>query len=332
VYSVRAFDARAYAPSGIPVPTPQLIALGARLFADPALSGNGARSCASCHRPDHDFTDGLTRAASIGARGTRVARHTPTILSAGLQPAQFADERSATLEDQALEVLRNPAEMASSDALAAAQLRAKPEYAMLFTSAFGAGQAAITPLRLRQALAAYVRSLATMDSRFDRAARGDTNAMSAEERRGFTLFMGKAGCGTCHFAPLFSGVTPPLYLSSDVEVIGTPSSPRRASVLDPDSGRAGIDLLPTHLRAFKTPSLRNVAGSAPYMHNGAFRTLDDVIRFYDGGGALGAGAHITNQTLAPDSLHLSASERKAIVAFIGSLTSDQPGTPRSRSH
>jgi cytochrome c peroxidase len=177
-----------------------------------------------------------------------------------------------------------------------------------------------------------VRSLATMDSRFDRAARGDTNAMSAEERRGFTLFMGKAGCGTCHFAPLFSGVTPPLYLSSDVEVIGTPSSPRRASVLDPDSGRAGIDLLPTHLRAFKTPSLRNVAGSAPYMHNGAFRTLDDVIRFYDGGGALGAGAHITNQTLAPDSLHLSASERKAIIAFIGSLTSDQPRTPRSRSH
>jgi len=332
VYSAHAFDARAYAPSGAPAATPQLIALGARLFAEPALSGNGARSCASCHRPDHDFTDGLTRAASIGPLGTRVARHTPTILNSGLQPAQFADERAATLEDQALEVLRSPAEMASSDVHAAAQLRAKPEYAALFATAFGPAQSTITPLRLRQALAAYVRSLVTMDSRFDRAVRGDTSAMSAEERRGFTLFMGKAGCGTCHFAPLFSGVTPPLYMSSDVEVIGTPSSPRHARALDPDSGRAGIDHLPTHLRAFKTRSLRNVARSAPYMHNGAFRTLDDVIRFYDGGGALGAGARITNQTLAPDSLHLSASERSAIVAFIGSLTSDQPTTPRRASH
>jgi cytochrome c peroxidase len=144
--------------------------------------------------------------------------------------------------------------------------------------------------------------------------------------------MGKAGCGTCHFAPLFSGVTPPLYMSSDVEVIGTPSSSRDARVLDPDSGRAGIDHLPAHLRAFKTPSLRNIAGSKPYMHTGAFRSLDDVIRFYDGGGALGAGAPIANQTLAPDSLHLSASERSAIIAFIGSLTSDQPASPRPASH
>jgi cytochrome c peroxidase len=332
VFSANAFDARAYAPSGTPAATPELIALGARLFTEPALSGNGARSCASCHRPDHGFTDGLTRATSIGAHGTRVARHTPTILSAGLQPAQFADERAATLEDQALLVLSNPVEMASSDVRAAVHLQTMPEYETLFAAAFGARGLAITPLRVRQALAAYERSLTTLDSRFDRAVRGDTSAMSAEERRGFTLFMGKAGCGTCHFAPLFSGVTPPLYMSSDVEVIGTPSSPRDARVLDPDSGRAGIDHLPAHLRAFKTPSLRNVAGSKPYMHNGAFRTLDDVIRFYDGGGALGAGARITNQTLAPDSLHLSASERSAIIAFIGSITSDKPAPPRPASH
>jgi cytochrome c peroxidase len=332
VYSAHAFDVRAYAPSGTPVATPQLIALGARLFSEPALSGNGARSCASCHRPAHDFTDGLTRAASIDPRGVRVARHTPTILNAGLQPAQFADERSPTLEDQALEVLRNPAEMASSDTHAAEELRARAEYTALFAAAFADAQPTITPLRMRQALAAYLRSLTTMSSRFDRAVRGDTSALSAEERSGFTLFMGKAGCGTCHFAPLFSGVTPPLYMSSDVEVIGTPSSPRRASRLDPDSGRAAIDHLPAHLRAFKTPSLRSVAGSAPYMHNGAFRTLDDVLGFYDGGGALGAGARITNQTLAPDSLHLSPGERKAIIAFIGSLTNETLPTPQPRAH
>ena len=102
--------------------------------------------------------------------------------------------------------------------------------------------------------------------------RGDTAALTGTERRGFNLFMGKAGCGTCHFAPLFGGSTP-LYLSSDVEVIGVPRSPRRPSELDPDSGRARVDGLSRHLHAFKTPSLRNVALTAPYMHNGAFRTL-----------------------------------------------------------
>jgi cytochrome c peroxidase len=149
--------------------------------------------------------------------------------------------------------------------------------------------------------------------------RGDTNAMTAKERRGFTLFMGKGGCGTCHFAPLFSGNTPPLYMSSDVEVIGTPASPARPSRLDSDSGRARVDHLALHVRAFKTPSLRNVSATGPYMHNGAFRTLDEVVRFYDAGGGLGAGARIGNQTLSADSLHLTSSERAAIVAFLGSL-------------
>ena len=131
-----------------------------------------------------------------------------------------------------------------------------------------------------------------MNSRFDRAVRGEKGVLTPLERRGFTVFMGKAACGTCHFAPLFSGDTPPLYLSSDVEVIGTSVSPKRFAALDPDSGRAGIDHLPAHLRAFKTPSLRNITLTAPYMHHGTFATLDEVIRFYDGGGGLGAGAPI----------------------------------------
>ena len=109
-----------------------------------------------------------------------------------------------------------------------------------------------------------------------------------EERRGFNLFMGKARCGTCHFAPLFNGVTPPLYERADVEVIGTPGTPEHPASLDADSGRARIDRLAEHVAAFKTPTLRNVALTAPYMHNGACRTLDQVIRFYDGGGGQGA--------------------------------------------
>ncbi|MEO8620979.1 MAG: cytochrome c peroxidase [bacterium] len=321
VYAANAFDARAYAPSGTPVPSADILALGARLFVDPALSGNGTRSCASCHQPAENFADGMVTAASIKHSGARVSRNTPTLINAALQPTQFADERSVTLEDQVLEVLRSKDEMGSSVDRAATELRRRAGYDASFTRAFG-GEAsvAITPLRLRQALAAYVRSLVALDSRFDRAVRGDTNAMTAQERLGFTLFMGKAACGTCHFAPLFSGNTPPHYMNSDVEVIGTSRTTERFSALDADSGRARIDRLPLHYRAFKTPSLRNVAQTAPYMHNGNFRTLDDVMRFYEGGGGKGAGARIDNQTLSADSLHLTGAERKAVIAFLGALS------------
>ena len=321
VYVANAFDPRAYAPLSAPPASVELRALGARLFLEPRLSGTGMRSCASCHDPRRAFTDGLPTAAGIDRHGARVARNTPTLINAGLEPRQFADERAATLEDQALEVLRSPAEMGSSDSAAAHAIAADATYRRDFAIAFHAdSHDVVTPVRLRQALAAYVRSLVALNSRFDRAVRGDKSAMSALERRGFNLFMGKAACGTCHFAPLFSGDTPPLYHSSDVEVIGTPASPAQPARLDSDSGRARIDHLPVHFRAFKTPSLRNVALTAPYMHHGRFATLDDVLRFYDNGGALGAGATIPNQTLSGDRLRLTAGESDAIVAFLGALT------------
>jgi cytochrome c peroxidase len=329
VYVANAFDSRAYAPSSAPAPTDELIALGARLFVDPRLSGTGTRSCALCHDPKRAFTDGVPVAASVDRHGAVVRRNTPTLINAALQPRQFADERATTLEDQAGVVLRSPAEMGGSDSAAAATIGALDEYRREFARAFGQDAGiAVTPLLLREALAAYVRSLVAMNSRFDRAVRGETGLLTPVERRGFTLFMGKGACGTCHFAPLFSGDTPPLYLSSDVEVIGTSASAGRFGGLDSDSGRAGIDRLPAHLRAFKTPSLRNVALTAPYMHHGTFATLDEVIRFYDGGGALGAGASITNQTLAADSLHLTAEERGAIIAFLGTLTDTVIPNPR----
>ncbi len=331
VYSADAFDSRAYAPSTAPQPSSDLAALGARLFLDPRLSGTGTRSCSSCHDPKRAFTDGLPTAVSIDRHGSVVARNTPSLINAALEPRQFADERAVTLEDQALEVLRNPAEMGSSDVTATAAIGTDESYRREFAAAFHTGlSTAITPLRLRQALAAYVRTLVAFNSRFDRAARGDTGLLTQQERRGFTLFMGKGACGSCHFAPLFSGDTPPLYSASDVEVIGTPVSPARPSALDPDSGRARIDHLPAHLRAFKTPSLRNVTLTAPYMHRGTFKTLDEVIRFYDSGGGLGAGAKIANQTLAPDSLHLSSDERNAIIAFLGTLTDTTVAKPRQR--
>ena len=321
-FEENAFDVRAYAPTTAPPPSRELVELGRQLFFDARLSGTGARSCASCHNPAAAFQDGLVRAESVQPGGPAVARNTPTLINAALQPAQFADERAVTLEDQVLEVLRSPAEMASSVELAATTLAADASSRAAFARAFADVDHPVSALRVRQALAAYVRSLVSLDSRVDRALRpgGDTAALDADERRGFSLFMGKARCGTCHFAPLFNGTSPPLYISSDLEVIGTSASPQSPAALDSDPGRARIDHLPIHVRAFKTPSLRNVALTAPYMHNGAFRSLDEVMAFYDGGGGAGAGAHIQNQTLSSDSLRLSAVEKRQIIAFLGALT------------
>jgi cytochrome c peroxidase len=322
-YVAGAFDTRAYAPRASPAASPRLVELGERLFGDPRLSGPRTRSCASCHSPARAFTDGRATPASIEP-GLTVRRNTPTLINAALQPAQFADERAVALEDQVIEVLRSRAEMGSSIDTATARVAADPRYAAEFARAFGdagAGKGSVTPLRLRQALAAYERSLVALDSRFDRAVRGDTGAITNEERRGFNLFMGKAGCGTCHFAPLFGGVAPPLYVGSDVEVIGTPAAPGSAT-FDADSGRGAVDHRADHVRAFKVPSLRNVALTAPYMHNGTFLTLRQVMGFYEGGGAHG---RLPNQTLATDSLHLTPSERNAVIAFLGTLTDSSVG-------
>ena len=319
-YAAGAFDARAYAPRSAPSESPALIELGERLFGDTRLSGPRTRSCASCHVPSRAFTDGRATPVALAA-GMRVPRNTPTLINVGLQPAQFADERAVSLEDQVVVVLRSRAEMGSSIDTAASRISADRDYRARFAHAFGAGDrgddtASVTPLRVRQALAAYERSLVGMSSRFDRAVRGDTSAITAEERRGFTLFMGKAGCGSCHFAPLFGGVAPPLYVASDVEVIGTPAAPN-STRFDADSGRGAIDHRADHVRAFKVPSLRNVAITAPYMHNGTFLTLRQVMDFYEGGGARG---RLPNQTLATDSLHLTPSERDAVIAFLQTLT------------
>ena len=150
---------------------------------------------------------------------------------------------------------------------------------------------------------------------------GDTAALTRDERGGFNLFMGKAACGTCHFAPLFGGALPPTLLESEPEVIGVPSRAVTAgAAIYPDPGVAGFDRAPIHRHAFKTPSLRNVARTAPYMHNGVYRTLDQVVDFYNRAGGAGIGIALPNQTLSPEPLHLTRSQRRALVAFMGSLT------------
>jgi cytochrome c peroxidase len=249
------------------------------------------------------------------------------LLSAGLQPTLFADGRVRTLEDQATDVMGSASEMGGSLALAAEAVSRRPEYRARFGAAFGVSpEHAVTSSALRLAIAAYVRSLTGLNAPFDRAVRGDRTALGAEARDGFNLFMGKARCGTCHFAPLFGGAMPPSFNENEPEVIGVPARRgARRPVVDPDSGRFNVRRIDQHLHAFKTPSLRNVALTAPYMHNGAFPTLESVVDFYDAGGGAGIGVALRHQTLPADSLHLSAREKRAIVAFMRALT-DTTGT------
>lgn len=188
--------------------------------------------------------------------------------------------------------------------------------------AFGAApHAVVSEEQVRIAIAGYIRSLVRFDARFDRYVRGDATALDLAERRGFNTFMGKGKCGTCHFVPLFGGTVPPTYLKTELEVLGVPTRPDTVNAtVDLDPGAYRITRIPLHQHAFKTPSLRNVAVTGPYMHNGAYRTLEQVVDFYARGGGAGIGVDLPNQTLPPDPLRLTAREKPDLVAFMRSLT------------
>ncbi|MDB4913880.1 MAG: cytochrome-c peroxidase [Gemmatimonadetes bacterium] len=320
-----AFDPAAFSPPGKRYQSNAIASIGERLFFEKRLSGAGDRSCAMCHRPSDAFTDRQKVPAPLivtgEARVISPQRNTPTLLNAALQAAAFADARVAFLEDQVAAVIENPREMGGNLEHVALRLGADASYARAFAAAYTTPPgAAVTSSRIRTALAAYMRTLVRLDSRFDRAMRGDETAMTAAERHGFNVFMGKGRCGTCHFVPLFNGTAPPGYSDSEVEVIGVPSSSLRGAPLDTDRGVGALDGSPLHVHAFKTPTVRNVAMTAPYMHNGAFATLEQVIDFYDAGGGAGMGLTVPHQTLAADSLHLTRTEKYDLIAFLGTLT------------
>jgi cytochrome c peroxidase len=319
IFDAGAVDPLYYAPSDLSR-DPRVVALGRRLFFSSALSAGGTRACATCHQPGRAFTDGRRLARTDPGPGR--VRNTPTLLHASVQPFQFADQRARSLEDQVAVVMANPREMNQPVGAAAARLRKDASMAREFAAAFGeTGPGALTERRLQISIAAFVRSLPGFASRFDRAVRGDTTALTASERRGFNLFMGKAACGTCHFAPVFGGALPPTLLESEPEVIGVPSRPDTARArIDSDPGVAGFDHATVHRHAFKTPSLRNVELTAPYMHNGVYRTLEDVVDFYDRGGGAGIGIELPNQTLSPEPLRLSARQKRDLIAFMRALT------------
>lgn len=292
--------------------TSQRVALGKMLFFNPVLSNNSGRTCATCHQPEKAFTDGEPKSFAIGFNGMRISRNAPTLLNASFQAAQFADSRVTFLEDQASDVIRNPQEMHGSLPEAVAALRKQTDAQKLFQEAYSDG---ITESNLKNAIASYIRSLSSLDSRLDRHFRGAADVLTVEERSGFNLFMGKAKCATCHFFPLFNGTVPPAYLETESEVLGTPATAAGKTV-DPDVGKFVLTKREPHRYAFKTPTVRHVALTAPYMHNGVFRTLEQVVDFYDRGGGNGLGFNLENQTLPFDKLNLTDPEKKALVAFM----------------
>jgi cytochrome c peroxidase len=233
------------------------------------------------------------------------------------------DGKHISLENQALDVITNPAEMGSTEKEALEKVLSCGDYKAVFKKYLKATPQykTINIEHLSSALMLYYSDFSNYYAPFDLAIR-ENKPVSDEVVKGFNLFMSKAQCGTCHFVPQFNGVKPP-YIGSEFEVLGVPAD-TSFKTLSADKGRYKINPAKETSAAFRTGSVRNSAYTKPYMHNGVFRTLEEVIDFYDAGGGAGRGLNINNQTLSSDSLKLTKNEKKCIIAFINSLNEEIP--------
>ncbi|MGZ9676924.1 cytochrome-c peroxidase [Flavobacterium sp. GNP001] len=316
LFGSKVFNVDAFIPSQEYAYTSAKAQLGKELFYDTSFSKEGTRSCASCHNPELAFTDGLK--TNLSLNGSQLLRNTPTLTYAGLQNAQFWDMRQTDLEKQSLDVIQNKDEMHGNIRDNINKISNNPSYQKLIQKAFPKSKK-LEEWQLQNALASYVRSLNKFNSKFDQHFTEPATALSAEEQLGFNVFAGKGKCATCHFIPLLNGTVPPAYKKTEQEVIGTPQI-KNGKKIDPDLGRYAQYKMPQLLHAFKTPTLRNVALTAPYMHNGVFKSLEEVVVFYNEGGGAGTGIAVDNQTLPTDKLNLTDKEQKALVAFMKTLS------------
>lgn len=322
-----AFNPNAYAPNLNQENTAEKIALGEVLFNDVSFSGTQTRSCASCHLPEQAFANNVVKEKSIDGKGF-IDRNTPTLINTALQPQQFYDQRSENIEDQIIDVVHNPKEMNGFFTTALTAIKTDKKIISLLTKSYPKKKELVKD-DVVESLSLYVRSLVKLNSRFDSYMQGDDQAMTSEELQGFNLFMGKAQCGTCHYMPLFSGVFPPKFITQDVEVLGVPET-QQSKMIDSDKGIYNVlkrqDIYDSLLlsefdHGFKTMSVRNTSKTAPYMHNGVFATLEEVMDFYNEGGGKGKGFKVPNQSLSSDKLNLTPKEVAAVIAFIRTLDS-----------
>jgi cytochrome c peroxidase len=297
-------DAYMPVPQSNPL-TPEKIVLGRKLFFDPILSRDRTVSCATCHDPKLGFTDG--KPAAIGVGGQTGTRRSPRLINRGYGKLFFWDGRAATLEDQVLQPIQNPIEMATSLDDVVGRLEADPAWKSAFREVFGRTPDAVG---LQHALASYVRTIVSGNSPYDRFVAGDGNALSAAQRRGLEIFRGKGNCAVCHLGPNLS----------DEEFhntgIGWKGAAGRNSAGE-DTGRAKITQNPADTGAFKTPTLREAAAGGPYMHDGSLATLADVIEYYDRGGERNPYLSREMQRLG-----LSASEKADLLEFLKALSGE----------
>lgn len=292
----------AYVPEDDPL-SAEKIELGRLLYFDKRLSKDDTVSCATCHDPAHGFAE--PRKTSQGVGGKIGTRNAPTVINRLFSKEQFWDGRGADLEDQAKGPLVNPIEMAMpSHAAVAQKVGAIAGYRPLFEKAFGTSD--VTIERVAQAIASFERTVVSGNSPFDRYQAGDRGALGPAAIRGMALFNGKANCATCHAGFNFTDES---FHNLGVGILAK----------SPDLGRVKVSNAVSETGAFKTPTLRNVAQTAPYMHDGSEATLADVVAYYDRGGT--PNPHLSKE-IRP--LNLGAEERADLVAFMESLTGDGP--------
>ncbi|MCP4123496.1 MAG: cytochrome C peroxidase [Bacteroidetes bacterium] len=304
-------------------------AVGRQLFFDPILSGNNKRSCASCHKPDQFLGDGLKY--NLHLSGTDVlTRNTPTLVNVVYNHLLLLDGKQISAQSQAIGVMTNPDEMGSIKEEITEKVMSCKEYKKAFNSflPYSRGSKSVSINHIVSAITLFYADFSLGLSPFDQAMNnhGEVNRDVVE---GFNVFMSKAQCGTCHFTPQFNGVKPP-YVGSEFEVIGVPVD-TEFSALSPDSGRYHILPEPEMVNAFRTGSIRNADLTGPYMHNGVFETLEQVVDFYNDGGGTGRGLSVPNQTLSSEPLELTEIEKEQLIAFMLALTEDitMPTAPTS---
>jgi cytochrome c peroxidase len=291
VAACMAFSTSAYGANGI-------VELGRTLYFDPRLSADDTVSCASCHSPEHGFTDNKT--VSTGIRRRTGTRNSPTVINRLYSKSQFWDGRASSLEEQAKGPLINPVEMGMKDhAALVAKLKGIKGYAVWFKKIFGRD---LNIDDLAKSIATFERTVVSDDSNYDRYLSGDQNALNASELRGLAVFQGSGRCIICHGGDNF---TDEAFYNLGVGM----DKP------DPDLGRYLQTKVEQDKGAFKTPTLRDVASTAPYMHDGSEKTLEDVVEFYNRGGTPNS-----NLDMAIKGLALTQKEKEDLVAFMKSLS------------
>ncbi len=274
--------------------------LGKLLYYDTRLSADGTVSCATCHNPANSFTD--NKAVSDGIRGQKGGRSAPTVFNRAYSLAQFWDGRAASLEDQAIGPMANAIEMGNTHEAVVATVQKIPGYKPYFVKAFGSDE--INLDRIAKAIATYERTVLSGNSPYDRYKAGNKTAMSASQIRGMDVYFNKAKCDQCH-----EGIN--LTANSFHNLgVGTDKP-------EPDEGRYAVTKNPADWGAFKTPTLREIARTAPYMHDGSLKTLEEVVDYYDKGG-------IPNKNLDErmKPLKLTAQEKKDLVEFMKALNGE----------